>query len=90
MGKIDILTVTQGITKNQCTKYKIEINILKAFKLFRTGISLLHVEPYQNAMPDKVNAVAEIGQYFGESNNTRLKIRSNIEINGKAYCKIKK
>ena len=82
--------MTQGITINQCDRYKIEINILLTLKLCKTGISLLHVEPYQNAIPDKINAVPEIGQYIGESNSNKLKIKSNIEIIGKAFCKMKK
>ena len=60
------------------------------FRFFSTGTSLLQLEPYQKAIPDKRNAVVEIGQKTGALKSAILKIRSNMEIIGNAYCKIKK
>ena len=62
LGKIDIFIVTQGITINQCDKYKRAINIFIKLRFCKTGPSLLQEEPYQTAIPDNVNAVIEIGQ----------------------------
>ena len=56
----------------------------------KIGPSLLHEEPYNNAIPDKVNTVVEIGQNIGDSTRAILKIKSIIEIIGNAYCKMKK
>ena len=50
------------MTKNQCDRYKRETNIIIKLRFCKTGPSLLHEEPYQTAIPDKVNAVMEIGQ----------------------------
>ena len=48
--------VTQGMTKNQCDRYKRETNIIIKLRFCKTGPSLLHEEPYQTAIPDKINA----------------------------------
>ena len=78
------------MTKNQCDRYKSDNNIIVKFRFCKTGPSLLHAEPYQSAIPDKVNAVIEIGQKLGNLNKAILRIKSSIEIIGNAYCKIKK
>ena len=50
------------MTKNQCDRYTRETNKNKKLSFCKTGPSLLHEEPYQTAIPDKVNAVIEIVQ----------------------------
>ena len=77
------------MTKNQCDRYKRKTNIIK-LRFGTTETSLLHEEPYQTAIPDKANAVIEIGQKLGDSKRAILKIKSIKEIIGKAYCKMKK
>ena len=59
---MDIFIVTHGITKNQWDRYTRETNIIIKLRFCKTGPSLLHEDPYQTAIPDKVNAVMEIGQ----------------------------
>ena len=39
-----------------------EISIIIKLIFCKTGPSLLHEDPYQTAIPDKVNAVMEINQ----------------------------
>ena len=82
--------VTQGMTKNQWDKYKRVNTIIIKLRFCTTGPSLRQEEPYQTAIPDKANAVNEIGQKLGDSTRRMLKIKSIIEIIGNAYCKMKK
>ena len=60
-GKIDIFSVTKGITINQCDKYtKYKIILIKLFG--NTGPSCFLWHPNQEAIAERVNAVSEIGQ----------------------------
>ena len=46
----------------EVNRYKIETNTNFKLSFCKTGPSLLQEDPYQTAIPDKVNAVIEIGQ----------------------------
>ena len=70
--------MTHGITKNQWDKYKRETNIIIKLRFCKTGPSLLHDEPYQTAIPDKVNAVIEIEKTQKEYNDNSPKNLANF------------